>query len=106
VLDEQKINTPTPIQSMAAPELLKGKSALLTAQTGTGKTLAYALPLIHNLKMQELNSGIRLTVPHRPRNIGTTHFLSHFCTFPTVLFTCSLTIFCSGRAQPRVSNSS
>lgn len=69
VLDKNNIRSPTPIQSLAIPELIRGKSALLTAQTGTGKTLAYALPLIHTLKLQELASGIRLTVPHRPRGI-------------------------------------
>ena len=69
VLDQHKITSPTPIQTQAIPELLKGKSSLLTAQTGTGKTLAYATPLMHMLKMQELKAGIRLTVPHRPRSI-------------------------------------
>ncbi len=69
VLDNHNIRAPSPIQSKAIPELLKGKSALMTAQTGTGKTLAYATPLVHMLKMQELQANIRLTVPHRPRSI-------------------------------------
>ncbi|CAI2364365.1 unnamed protein product [Moneuplotes crassus] len=69
VLEKHHIRAPSSIQSLAIPELLKGKSALLTAQTGTGKTLAYATPIIHMLKMQELQAQIRLTVPHRPRTI-------------------------------------
>ena len=48
--------TPTPIQRLAIPHLIKGKSALLAAQTGTGKTLAYTLPLIHRLKQAEIQS--------------------------------------------------
>ena len=69
VLESKGINTPSPIQNLAIPELLKGKSGIMSAQTGTGKTLAYTIPLIHRLKMQELNEGIRLTIPHRPRGI-------------------------------------
>ena len=48
--------TPTPIQRMAIPQLIKGNSALLAAQTGTGKTLAYTIPIIHRLKQAELQN--------------------------------------------------
>ena len=41
--------TPTPIQSQAIPIALKGKDVLGTAQTGTGKTLAFTIPLINKL---------------------------------------------------------
>ena len=40
---------PTPIQSMAIPVALKGRDILGTAQTGTGKTLAYCLPLLQEM---------------------------------------------------------
>ena len=59
--------SPTPIQRLAIPSLIKGKSALLAAQTGTGKTLAYSVPLIHRLKQSELQSETQLTLPNRPR---------------------------------------
>ena len=39
--------TPTPIQSQAIPIALEGKDVLGTAQTGTGKTLAFTIPLIN-----------------------------------------------------------
>lgn len=48
------IKTPSPIQQLAIPHLIRGKSALYAAQTGTGKTFSYALPIIHQLKQQEL----------------------------------------------------
>jgi ATP-dependent RNA helicase RhlE len=41
--------TPTPIQQQAIPALLSGKDVLGTAQTGTGKTAAFALPIIQKL---------------------------------------------------------
>ena len=46
-----KINfkTPTPIQAEAIPVALEGKDILGTAQTGTGKTAAFVIPLINFL---------------------------------------------------------
>ena len=41
---------PTPIQGMAIPVALEGKDILGTAQTGTGKTAAFALPIIEKLE--------------------------------------------------------
>jgi ATP-dependent RNA helicase RhlE len=40
---------PTPIQAEAIPAVLKGRDVLATAQTGTGKTAAYLLPILHRL---------------------------------------------------------
>src|ERR1043166_3800567 len=42
-------STPTPIQEQAIPHVLAGKDVLGCAQTGTGKTAAFSLPLIHRL---------------------------------------------------------
>lgn len=42
-------NTPTPIQSQTIEHLLQGRDLLGIAQTGTGKTAAFSLPIIHNL---------------------------------------------------------
>jgi ATP-dependent RNA helicase RhlE len=44
--------TPTPVQAAAIPEGLLGKDVLATAQTGTGKTLAFLLPIIQRLMNQ------------------------------------------------------
>ncbi|MGE0189638.1 MAG: DEAD/DEAH box helicase [Steroidobacteraceae bacterium] len=48
-LDKQQITAPTPIQATALPVLLAGKDAYLHAETGTGKTLAYLLPIFARL---------------------------------------------------------
>ncbi len=45
-LDDQKYTTPTPIQMAAIPPALDGRDLLAAAQTGTGKTAAFALPLL------------------------------------------------------------
>jgi ATP-dependent RNA helicase RhlE len=45
-LSERGYETPTPIQSQAIPHLLEGRDLLGIAQTGTGKTAAFALPIL------------------------------------------------------------
>jgi len=51
---------PTPIQAEAIPEIFAGKDILGSAQTGTGKTAAFAIPILQNLsKEQAANKGIR-----------------------------------------------
>lgn len=55
-LNDLHIETPTPIQQEAIPALLKKKDVIGCAQTGTGKTAAYVLPLLQELieKQEEL----------------------------------------------------
>ena len=48
-LQEAGYTKPTPIQSQAIPALLEGRDLLGCAQTGTGKTAAFALPILHRL---------------------------------------------------------
>ncbi|WP_048861545.1 DEAD/DEAH box helicase, partial [Acidisphaera rubrifaciens] len=48
-LDAEGYTTPTPIQAQAIPPALTGRDILGIAQTGTGKTAAFALPILHRL---------------------------------------------------------
>ena len=48
-IEHQKYKNPTPIQEKAIPALLKGKDLLGCAQTGTGKTAAFAIPILQRL---------------------------------------------------------
>ena len=48
-IGEQGYNTPTPIQAQAIPHVLAGKDLMGAAQTGTGKTAAFVLPIIQKL---------------------------------------------------------
>jgi ATP-dependent RNA helicase RhlE len=56
--------TPTPIQTKAIPEALAGKDVLGCAQTGTGKTGAFALPILHRLATSTAGASTR----NRDRN--------------------------------------
>jgi ATP-dependent RNA helicase RhlE len=47
---EEGYEVPTPIQEAAIPAALAGEDLLATAQTGTGKTAAFSLPILHNLE--------------------------------------------------------
>jgi ATP-dependent RNA helicase RhlE len=53
--------TPTPIQERSIPSILEGKDVMGLAQTGTGKTAAFALPIIQQL-MQKPRSGVRALI--------------------------------------------
>ena len=54
-------SVPTPVQLAAIPKALEGKDVLATAQTGTGKTLAFLIPMIEQL-LQQVTPGIAALV--------------------------------------------
>ena len=53
-IEEQGYTTPTPIQAKSIPSILQGKDFLGCAQTGTGKTAAFAIPILQNLQHKNL----------------------------------------------------
>ena len=58
--------TPTPVQAAAIPQALEGKDVLATAQTGTGKTLAFLVPVIEKLAAKDAAGvGALVVVPTR-----------------------------------------
>ena len=56
-LDAMNFSEPTPIQEATIPPLLEGRDLLGCAQTGTGKTAAYLLPIINRIYLGEFEEG-------------------------------------------------
>lgn len=62
-LQEEGYTQPTPIQAKAIPSILQGRDLLGTAQTGTGKTAAFAIPILQNLTEKNLrNNNIKALI--------------------------------------------
>lgn len=62
---EAGFSEPTPIQIAVIPELLSGKDIIGQAQTGTGKTAAFALPMLHNLNPETRAIQCLIVTPTR-----------------------------------------
>ena len=61
--------TPTPIQAQAIPPVLQGRDVMGLAQTGTGKTAAFALPILHRL-MQGAHGRVRALIVAPTRELA------------------------------------
>ncbi len=64
-LDELGFVTPTPIQEQALPSALQGRDVLGKAETGTGKTLAFALPVIQRICTERISVQALVLAPTR-----------------------------------------
>ncbi len=58
-VNSEKYSNPTPIQRQSIPHLLKGRDLLGCAQTGTGKTAAFALPILQRLSEEKRVPGAK-----------------------------------------------
>jgi len=56
-LSGMNIVTPTPVQEKSIPHVLEGKDLLAAAQTGTGKTAAFGLPIIQSVQQKKRNGA-------------------------------------------------
>jgi ATP-dependent RNA helicase RhlE len=73
-LEAEGYTSPTPIQAQAIPGVLAGKDLLGIAQTGTGKTAAFALPILHRLaadRRPAMRQGTRVLVLSPTRELAT-----------------------------------
>lgn len=61
-LSVQNINKPTAVQNQIIPQILEGKDILFQSETGTGKTFAYLLPLIHKIEADSDVQNVKVIV--------------------------------------------
>jgi ATP-dependent RNA helicase RhlE len=61
-IDIMGFSDPTPVQLSAIPTILEGKDLIACAQTGTGKTAAYLLPIMHKLETTERAGGLNTII--------------------------------------------
>ena len=64
-LDDVGYETPSPIQAQVIPHMLQGKDVLGQAQTGTGKTAAFALPILSRIDRRQQDPHVLVLAPTR-----------------------------------------
>lgn len=69
-LKKNNFVTPTPVQAQAIPPALEGKDVVATAQTGTGKTLGFVLPLLEKLLAAGTTTAIKAVILSPTRELA------------------------------------
>ena len=69
-LAKNEFVTPTPVQAQAIPPLMEGRDVVATAQTGTGKTLAFAIPIIEALAAVPRSKAIKVLILSPTRELA------------------------------------
>ncbi|MEO9966528.1 MAG: DEAD/DEAH box helicase [Reichenbachiella sp.] len=81
-IEELGFESPTEIQTGAFPVILSGEDVVGISQTGTGKTLAYMLPLLHQIKFsKQLNPRILILVPTRELVVQVVEQIQSYATY-------------------------
>jgi superfamily II DNA/RNA helicase len=81
-LDAMNFREPTPIQQQAIPEILAGKDIIASAQTGTGKTAAFLLPVLEkNIREKSKHIDTLIIVPTRELGLQIDQQLEGFSYF-------------------------
>jgi len=84
-LDSMGFETPTPIQEQAIPIILNNKDLIACAQTGTGKTAAFVLPILNKLAKKDTHStNTLIIVPTRELALQIDQALQGFSYFTSV----------------------
>ncbi len=69
-LNDMDIETPTAVQQRTIPPLLEGRDVIMRSQTGTGKTLAYLLPVLQRMNLLEGLKDLQAVVVVPTRELG------------------------------------
>jgi ATP-dependent RNA helicase RhlE len=84
-VDDLGFKEPTPIQKEVYSIILSGKDVVGIAQTGTGKTLAYMLPILHDLKFsKQVNPRVLILVPTRELVLQMVEKIESYSTYINV----------------------
>ena len=81
VLDEVGYETPSPIQAMTIPIMLEGRDVLGQAQTGTGKTAAFAMPLLSRINIKQVEPSVLVLTPTRELAIQVAEAFQRYATY-------------------------
>jgi len=94
-LDDVGYETPSPIQAQTIPLLLEGRDVVGQAQTGTGKTAAFALPILSRLDLKQKDPQVLVLAPTRELAIQVAeafqkyaHHMKGFHVLPTRITLC------------------
>ena len=102
-IDETGYNQPTPIQAQAIPAVLEGKDLLAAAQTGTGKTAAFTLPILHLLsKGQPAKSNHIRTLIVTPTRELAAQIADNITTYSKHLSLSSCVVFGGVKINPQL----
>ncbi|AMA73627.1 MULTISPECIES: DEAD/DEAH box helicase [Aneurinibacillus] len=85
-LERMNIKTPTPIQQRTIPLLLAGQSVVGESQTGTGKTLAYLLPILQRIDSTSVAVQALILVPTRELTVQIRDVLDELCAGTDIRF--------------------
>ena len=80
VLDDVGYEIPSPIQAQTIPLMLEGKDVIGQAQTGTGKTAAFALPILTNLDLKQKSPQVLVLAPTRELAIQVAEAFQKYAT--------------------------
>ena len=80
-IKEMGFEEPTPIQSLAIPEALKGKDVIGQAQTGTGKTVAFGIPILEKIYIKDKSPQAIIICPTRELSIQVAEELGKLSSF-------------------------
>ncbi|NOY66322.1 MAG: DEAD/DEAH box helicase [Gammaproteobacteria bacterium] len=81
ILNEVGYETPSPIQAETIPLLIDGKDIIGQAQTGTGKTAAFALPFLSNLNLKQKDPQVLVLAPTRELAIQVAEAFQKYATY-------------------------
>lgn len=84
-IEDLGFENPTPIQKKAFPVVMSGKDVIGIAQTGTGKTFAYMLPILQGLKFsKQLNPRVLVMVPTRELVVQVVEEIAKFSKYMNI----------------------